>query len=158
MQAALSREEKGRMIAEQLNAIVQQGERFYLVASQNGHGMYNVSMKENGSWICDCPDFTYRGPYYERKEQLGHKVVSSPILRCKHIIACQIRAEMREKVRENVVIEPLNPNVCPYCSATSLVRHGLRHNRYGDLQRFTCKTCGKRFTQSKFRNATLLHR
>ena len=57
MQAVLSREEKGRLIAEKPNQIQRLDERFYKVASQNGHGMYDVVRRENGSWICGCFDY-----------------------------------------------------------------------------------------------------
>jgi hypothetical protein len=81
MQAVLSREEKGRLIAEKPNQIVQHDERFYKVASQSGRGMYNVTKKkESGGWLCTCPDFEFRN------------------VRCKHIIACQIREQLRVKV------------------------------------------------------------
>jgi hypothetical protein len=45
MQAALSREEKGRLIAEQPNSIMREDERFFKVASQSGHGMYDVTRR-----------------------------------------------------------------------------------------------------------------
>ncbi len=81
MQAVLSREEKGRLIAEKPNQIVQQDERFYKVASQSNHGMYNVTKRLHGGWLCTCADFEFRN------------------VRCKHIIACQIREQLRVKVR-----------------------------------------------------------
>jgi putative transposase len=37
-------------------------------------------------------------------------------------------------------------NRCPKCDSEKIVRHGLRHNKYGDLQRFSCKDCYKRFS------------
>ncbi len=64
MRAVLSREEKGRLIAEQANQVQQLDERSYKVASQNGHGMYDVVRRENGSWICDCLDFHYRNIFH----------------------------------------------------------------------------------------------
>lgn len=69
-------------------------------------------------------------------------------MKCKHIWAVEISVALRNEVGRNVVIEPLSLSVCPYCNATSIVRHGLRHNKYGDLQRFSCRACGKRFTQN----------
>jgi transposase-like protein/predicted nucleic acid-binding Zn finger protein len=132
----LSREEKGRMIAEQPNAIIREGERFFKVASQNGHGMYDVTKKLNGSYLCTCPDFTYRSLIS------GH----GQLLRCKHIIACQIRYEMREKVRENIIIKPVEVTACLFCHSTELKKFGLRHNKYGDIQRFLCVDCHKTFS------------
>ena len=128
MQAVLSREEKGRLIAESPNAVMQVGERFYKVTSQSGDGMYDVTQKENGGWICTCPDHLYRE------------------VRCKHIIACQIRVEMRTKVRENVVIQPVAITACIFCHSTVLKKFGLRHNKYGDIQRFLCASCSRTFS------------
>jgi transposase-like protein len=128
MQAALSREEKGRQIAERPNQIMRLDERFYKVASQNGHGMYDVTQKENGAWICTCPDHIYRE------------------IRCKHIIACQIRLEIRNKVRENVIIEPVSISGCVACGSRHLKKFGIRHNRYGNIQRFCCLDCHKTFS------------
>ena len=135
MQAVVSREEKGRMIAEKPNQIQRMDERSYKVASQNGHGMYDVIRRENGSWICNCLDFHYRA------------LEQRSIVRCKHIIACQIREQLREKVRENVVIQPVEVTACIYChSDKALKRFGMRHNKYGDIQRFLCADCDKTFS------------
>jgi len=135
--AVLSREEKGRMIAEQPNAIIKQGERFFKVASQNGHGTYDVTRKENGSYLCTCPDFTYRSVIS------GH----GQLLRCKHIIACLVREQLREKVQENIIIRPIEITACIYChSDKNLKRFGVRHNKYGDIQRFLCVKCEKTFS------------
>jgi putative transposase len=68
--------------------------------------------------------------------------------KCKHRWAVEISVALRNTVEQNITIEPLSPNICPYCASGNLIRHGLRHNGYGDLQRFTCKACGKRFTQN----------
>ena len=124
------------MIAEQPNAIMREGERFFKVASQSGHGVYDVTRKENGSYLCTCPDFTYRSVIS------GH----GQLLRCKHIIACQIRYEMREKVRENIIIKPVEVTTCLFCHGTELKKFGLRHNKYGDIQRFLCVKCQRTFS------------
>jgi transposase-like protein len=134
--AVLSREEKGRMIAEQPNAILQQGERFFKVASQTRDMMHDVTKKENGSWLCSCEDFRHRSIIS------GH----GQLLRCKHVIACQIRYEMREKVRENIIIKPVEVTTCLLCHGTDLKKFGLRHNKYGDIQRFLCVGCHRTFS------------
>jgi len=133
---ALSREEKGRMIAEQPNAIMKQGDRFFRVASQSKDRMYDVTRKENGGWLCTCPDFEFRSV------TSGH----GDLLRCKHIIACQLREQLREKVRENIVIEPVNISSCVACGSSHLKRFGVRHNKCGDIQRFCCLDCHKTFS------------
>ncbi len=134
MQAALSREEKGKLIAEHPNQIQRMDERTYKVASQNGHGMYDVVRRENGSWICNCLDYHYRATELHQ------------IVRCKHIIACQIREQLREKVRENIVIQPIEITACVYCQSTHLKRFGIRHNKSGEIQRFYCLDCHRAFS------------
>jgi len=130
----LSREEKGRMIAEKPNQIQRLDERCYKVASQNGHGMYDVTRRENGSWICNCFDFYYRG--IEKHE----------IIRCKHIWAVELSLKLREHVQARV-IEPITDiHACIYCKSENFKKEGLRHNKYGDIQKFFCKNCGKWFT------------
>jgi len=128
MQAVLSREEKGRLIAEKPNQIQRMDERFYKVASQSDHGMYDVVRRENGAWICGCFDHYYRQ------------------VRCKHIIAVEISQQLREKVRENVIIEPVNVSTCLACGSGHLKKFGVRHNKYGDIQRFCCLDCYKTFS------------
>jgi len=127
MQAVLSREEKGRLIAEKPNQIQRMDERFYKVASQNGHGMYDVVQRENGSWICNCLDFHYRE------------------VRCKHIIAVELSLKLHEAVKENV-IQPVTVTTCLFCRSENLKKFGLRHNKYGDIQRFLCADCHRTFS------------
>ncbi|MDG6905449.1 MAG: IS6 family transposase [Nitrososphaerota archaeon] len=45
-------------------------------------------------------------------------------------------------------IAPISKIVCPQCNSDIIVKHGLLHNKYGDLQRYTCKRCNKRFVQN----------
>lgn len=121
--AVLSREEKGRLIAENATQIMAMDESHFKVASQSRDICYDVVRRENGSWLCTCFDFYYRH------------------LRCKHIIACQIREQLREKVRENIVIRPVEITACIYCQSIELKKFGIRHNKYGDIQRFLCVSC-----------------
>lgn len=131
MAVVLSREERGKAIAEKPSQIERIDEVTYEVRSQSSNGFYGVRFDTLLGWKCGCPDHVYRE------------------VKCKHIWACEISAAMRHEVRQNVVIQPLSPNVCLYCGSTGqLIKHGLRHNSYGDLQRLTCKACGKRFTQN----------
>lgn len=90
--------------------------------------MYDVTRKQNGAWLCTCPDHIYRE------------------VRCKHIIACQIREQLREKVRQNVIIEPVNVSTCLACGSSHLKKFGIRRNKCGDLQRFCCLDCHKTFS------------
>jgi transposase-like protein len=124
-----TREMRGRAIAEKPNQVTCMDERFYKVASQNGHGMYDViKKKESSGWLCTCPDFTYRN------------------VQCKHIWAVQFSLKLRQQV-EARVIEPISDiHACLFCKSEQIIKKGLRHNRYGDIQKFGCKACGKFFT------------
>jgi transposase-like protein len=54
---------------------------------------------------------------------------------------------MREKVSENVVIKPVEITACIFChSSKNLKKFGLRHNKYGDIQRFLCADCRRTFS------------
>ena len=131
MRAVSNREERGQMIAEKSNQIVRQSKRRYRVISQSGHGTYNVTRTKAIAlgWICTCPDFTYRS------------------VKCKHIWAVEFSAKLREVVQpQATVIEPIDAHTCIYCKSEQLIKWGIRHNRYGDIQKFSCKACGRYFT------------
>jgi len=53
---------------------------------------------------------------------------------------------MREQVKQNLVIQPLDSLTCIFCGSDKIVKDALRHNKYGDIQRYLCKACGKRFS------------
>jgi transposase-like protein len=92
--------------------------------------MYNVTKTKAFAigWICDCPDFTYRE------------------VKCKHIWAVEFSIKLREVVQLKA-IEPIGEvHACIYCHASKIVRDGLRHNQYGDIQKWNCKACGRYFT------------
>jgi putative transposase len=124
----LTREERGRLIAEKPNQIMRLDQRFYKVNSQSGNGIYNViKKKESSGWLCDCPDFAYWN------------------VQCKHIWAVQLSQAVR-RVVEARVIEPITGiEVCIYCKG-KIKRDGLRRNKYGDIQKFRCLECGRYFT------------
>jgi len=123
------RQHRGMEILSKDGQIKRRSSTRYLVRSQSGNTWYNVLNRGLG-WTCTCPDFYYRE------------------IKCKHIWAVELSNQLRERVASEVAIRPLSPNICPFCASEIIVRHGLRHNKYGDLQRFSCKTCGKRFSQN----------
>jgi len=101
----------------------------YQVQSQSGLNPYSV-VKYRGNWRCSCPDHIYRN------------------MRCKHIWAVIFSQAIREQVKREVVISPLDLTTCVYCGSQEVVKHGLRHSKNGAIQRFSCKTCGKRFVRN----------
>jgi transposase-like protein len=59
--------------------------------------------------------------------------------------AVEISLKLREKVQQNV-IQPVTVTVCLFCRSANLKKFGLRHNKYGDIQRFLCDDCHKTFS------------
>jgi len=122
------REIKGRTIAQLDGQITRLGPHLYQVKSQSGNGQYFVRSSELG-WTCTCPDQIYRQ------------------VKCKHIWACELSYAIRRKVEAHVAtIQPINTLTCPTCSGNTVVKDALRHNKYGSIQRYLCKDCGKRFS------------
>jgi len=128
MQAVSNREERGRMIAEASRQIKRLTRWRYEVKSQSGHGLYTVVRRDN-AWDCSCPDHVYRE------------------VKCKHIFAVEFSFKFREVVQPQVtVIEPIDVHACIYCKSENLIKWGIRHNKYGTIQKFSCKSCGRYFT------------
>jgi putative transposase len=121
------REERGlEIVNNHSNHIRRVNSVSYSVLSQSGNGNYTVS-EVNGEWVCECPDYRFRG------------------VKCKHIFAVEFSIALRNKVSDSLVIQPVNPQSCPYCQSKEIIKRGVRHNSYGDIQRFSCKVCGKWF-------------
>ena len=121
------RQIRGKEIVEQGNQIQRLDDIHYTVNSQSGNGAYDVIASESG-WICNCPDSIYRNA------------------KCKHTFAVEISLAIRKEV-EVRRIEPItNINNCIYCNSATIVKFGIRHNKYGDIQKFVCKGCSKYFT------------
>jgi transposase-like protein len=122
-----SREDKGRAIANTSGALTRVDENTYTVQSQFCSGAYTVVSTETG-WDCSCPDHQYRA------------------VKCKHIYAVEFSQSYREVVQSGTTIQPVEVSQCRYCGSPEIVKNALRHNRYGDIQRFKCKDCGSRFS------------
>jgi transposase-like protein len=127
MMVETPRQERGRAIAQAQNQIKRIDASSYIVKSQSNHGEYHVSKGAEG-WMCECPDHIYRR------------------MMCKHIFAVEFSASMRTEVAVTR-IEPLeNLTECIYCGSSNIVKDGVRHNKYGNIQVFYCKECSRYFT------------
>jgi putative transposase len=120
------RETKGLAIASVNDQVQRIDPQTYRVKSQNGGGTYSV-VKEGSQWECSCPDHIYRDA------------------KCKHIWAVEFSLALREKVADRIVIAPIQIHACPTCASDQIVKHGIRHNRSADIQRYTCESCGRWF-------------
>jgi len=121
-----SREERGRAIADSFGNIRRIDDAHYEVKAQSKEGFYSVGRTEIG-WICSCQDHQTRG------------------VKCKHIWAIEVSSNLREQVKK-VCIEPIVRTDCIFCHSANIKKDGLRHNKYGNIQRFFCNDCLKRFT------------
>jgi putative transposase len=121
--------QRGKELANKPNQIKRIDETNYKVKSQSSDNEYDVILGESG-WLYSCPDQMFRG------------------VTCKHIHAVEISLQLRNKVAANqtVVIELIIINTCPQCKSDQIVKHGIRHNKYGDIQHYSCNNCYKRFT------------
>ena len=120
------RELKGREVAENGNQVKRINPSTYRVKSQNGNGTYTV-IKDGSDWKCNCPDHIYRNT------------------KCKHAWAVEVSLALREKVASRIVLAPIQIQACPICASEQIARRGLRHNKSGDIQRYTCESCGRWF-------------
>ncbi len=122
-----SRVAKGEAIAKVESNVRRIDQNEYRVKSQSGRGEYVVLSTELG-WNCSCPDYAFRQ------------------LKCKHVIAVELSLQIRRRIENSRRIVPLDYQSCLVCGSEKIVRHGVLHNKSGDLQRYSCKNCGKRFT------------
>ncbi len=42
--------------------------------------------------------------------------------------------------------EPITNQCCIFCKSFNIVRDGVRHNKYADLQKYNCRQCNHYFT------------
>jgi transposase-like protein len=121
---------KGEQIADMGGQVQRVDSTHYRVHSQSGEAWYSVQF--NGSaWSCECADFKFR--------ELGQ---------CKHTFAVSLSVALRNRIENSRRIEPLDIQSCLFCYSKNIVRRGILHNKSGDIQRFGCKDCGKRFVRN----------
>lgn len=113
----MQREEQGRLIAQADGSVKRINEKEYVVNSQSNGGAYHVHMSGLG-WVCSCPDHTYRG------------------VKCKHIHAVEFSFALREQVKKEIVIAPINSIVCRYCNSDNIVKKAIRRNKQNNIQRY----------------------
>jgi len=127
MEYPSKREQLGLEISKKFRAVRRINKHLYRVKSQSGNVKhYHVNLTKIG-FSCSCPDYTYRG------------------VKCKHVHAVELSYALRQEV-ENVVIPEITLECCPTCKSENIVKHGVRHNKSGNIQRYSCKSCGKWFT------------
>ena len=121
------RAQKGKEISMMSKAVTRCDETTYKVRSQTTNAIYEIVSTENG-WACQCPDYRYRA------------------VKCKHIFAVEFSFALRNQVQKQVHILSVTASNCPKCNSESIKKAGLRHNKYGDIQKFQCRDCLYFFT------------
>jgi transposase-like protein len=121
------REQKGQELAQLKDNIKRINEKNYQVKSITRDEVYKILITSIG-WVCSCADHMFRG------------------VKCKHIYAVEFSLAIREKVKSDIIITPIDSLSCCYCSSNDVVKKAIRHNKHGDIQRYFCKECGKRFS------------
>ncbi len=129
------RELRGVAIASTEGMITRLNDTTYRVKSQTDLTISYLVIKLDHpihkiNWKCECPDYRYRD------------VV------CKHIHAVRLSQLLRAKVesRNFGFALAMNEPTCLSCGSKSFVKDGLRKNKSGAIQRYTCNSCDYRFT------------
>ncbi len=88
-------------------------------------------LPDTGIWICECADFHYRLRTLDDKH-------------CKHIKSCILLQNGINK--ENKIEQISQPQVCPKCNSTTIVKNGYRKLKDGTKrQKHRCNQCKYRF-------------
>ena len=124
------RELRGLAILSKGDAIARIGQDIWLVKSQTGIGEYHIEKHEE-KWTCTCPDY--------EKNQTD----------CKHVIAVRfslkLKADIKNEYEIDIIKSSFKPDVCPSCEGNDIIRRGIRKTKYGEVQRYLCKSCNYRF-------------
>jgi transposase-like protein len=123
------RRTRGKEIVGLGGHIERVNEYAYKVKSQSRSGTtYDVIFSiDEHDWRCSCPDYFYRQ------------------VKCKHLWACEYSRKIRQVVQPTI-IEPIDIRSCLYCQSPQIVKDGVRHNKFGDIQKFKCRACSRYFT------------
>jgi len=122
-----AREERGKEIAQLSSQVAIFEDAVFEVKSQSGNGKYEV-LKASIGWMCSCPDHIYRH------------------VKCKHIFAVEFSLALRKKVASKRITPITNVSSCIYCESTNIRKDGIRHNKYGNIQKFYCRSCKQYFS------------
>ena len=99
----------------------------YRVRSQHDSNIwYNVYSSKFGL-RCTCPDHTFRGSD------------------CKHIHVTKTRIIQNSFSKKSKIMNCDDFKLCKYCDSGNLIKRGFRKNKTGNIQKYQCKDCKKRF-------------
>jgi hypothetical protein len=90
------RELKGQEMTKQVDCLKRVDDYKYRIQSQSNSNVYEINSTELG-FVCSCPDHKFRG------------------VKCKHIYCVEFSLQIRQTVKEQIVIKPVNVQDCPIC-------------------------------------------
>jgi putative transposase len=103
--------------------ILEVGPKTYRVRSQSRPEEAHTVSESSGRWSCGCDFFR------------------ATSMTCIHIVAVRYKVGFEEAAPI-----PAESKVrCDGCGSEQVTLRGVRHNKSGDLQRYLCKSCGRRF-------------
>ncbi len=122
-----------QLLTSSEDAVIHISRQEIKVQRLSGRGYYTVRRQGIASrWVCECPDFK------KNPEGCVHAWAAELALRIQ--TACDQAAPPRVELEF-----PSTIPVCPRSAAQVTVRDGYRQCEKGAVQRFRCRTCGKRF-------------
>lgn len=95
----------------------------YTVCSQSTPGTFHHVALDGPRWLCDCPFF------------------AATRMSCVHVLGVRYKIGFEDSATS----KPELKTVCDRCQSADVFCHSVRHNKSGDVQRYTCKSCGRRF-------------
>jgi hypothetical protein len=105
----INRQQQGQILAKIDGSVKRINDSSYIVNSQSSNGLCHIRLTELGR-NCSCPDHLYRD------------------VKCKHIYAVEFTSALREQVKKEIVIQPVDSLSCRYCSSGDIVRKAIRRN------------------------------
>jgi putative transposase len=99
------------------------GPSHWTVCSQSKPGVFHHVMQQGPRWTCSCPFF------------------AASSMTCVHVLSVRYK----NGLQESSPMPTTTTQGCPFCRSVDLTAKGIRHNKSGDVQRFYCKSCGRRF-------------
>ncbi|MFZ0514247.1 MAG: hypothetical protein WAM14_21765 [Candidatus Nitrosopolaris sp.] len=67
-------------------------------------------------------------------------------MKCTHIFVVEISFALHKEVEVARIAPLTTTTTCIYCDSSNIVKDGLRHNKYGDIQKYDCRNCNHYFT------------
>ena len=121
---------QGQVISDDPKQVRMTNLRRWKVASQSVPGLWYLVILGSAGFVCTCQ-------HYVNCDGL-----------CKHVRAVDVLlGRMWDRCRnQNTIVISMPQTACHHCKSTAFARNGHRHNAYGPIQRYLCKSCDQTFS------------